>query len=149
MAVRIGYKASAEQFGPGELLDYAVEAERIGLDIVAVSDHFQPWRHHGGHSPAVLPWMGAAGQATERVAIGTSVLTPTLRYEPAIVAQAFATMEVMTPGRVFLGVGTGEAMNETPATGGAFPGRKERRLRLAEAIQLIRRPWTAERVALE
>jgi coenzyme F420-dependent glucose-6-phosphate dehydrogenase len=149
MAVRIGYKASAEQFGPGELLDYAVQAERIGLDIVAVSDHFQPWRHHGGHSPAVLPWMGAAGQATERVAIGTSVLTPTLRYEPAIVAQAFATMEVMTPGRVFLGVGTGEAMNETPATGGAFPGRKERRLRLAEAIKLIRRLWTEERVDFE
>ena len=78
--------------------------------------------------------------------LGTSVLTPTLRYQPAVIAQAFATLGCLAPGRVFLGVGTGEAMNETPATGGAFPGRKERRLRLAEAIKLIRRLWTEERV---
>jgi coenzyme F420-dependent glucose-6-phosphate dehydrogenase len=144
--VKIGYKASAEQFGPTELLGYAVEAERAGFEIVAVSDHFQPWRHHGGHSPAALPWLGATGQATERAVLGTSVLTPTLRYHPSIVAQAFATLGCLTPGRVFLGVGTGEAMNETPVTGGAFPGRKERRQRLAEAIELIRRLWTDERV---
>jgi len=144
--VKIGYKASAEQFGPTELLGYAVEAERAGFEIVAVSDHFQPWRHHGGHSPAALPWLGAVGQRTERAVIGTSVLTPTLRYHPSIIAQAFATMACLTPGRVFLGVGTGEAMNETPVTGGAFPGRKERRQRLAEAIELIRRLWTDERI---
>jgi coenzyme F420-dependent glucose-6-phosphate dehydrogenase len=78
--------------------------------------------------------------------IGTSVLTPTLRYHPSIIAQAFATLACLTPGRVFLGVGTGEAMNETPVTGGAFPGRKERRQRLAEAIELIRRLWTDERI---
>lgn len=78
--------------------------------------------------------------------IGTSVLTPTLRYEPAIVAQAFATLGCLAPGRVFLGVGTGEAMNETPATGAEFPGRKERRLRMAEAIEVIRRLWREERV---
>jgi coenzyme F420-dependent glucose-6-phosphate dehydrogenase len=144
--VKIGYKASAEQFGPTELLGYAVEAERAGFEIVAVSDHFQPWRHHGGHSPAALPWLGAAGQRTSSAVLGTSVLTPTLRYHPSIVAQAFATLACLTPGRVFLGVGTGEAMNETPATGGAFPGRKERRQRLAEAIELIRRLWTDERV---
>ena len=144
--MKIGYKASAEQFGPTELLGYAVEAERAGFEIVAVSDHFQPWRHHGGHSPAALPWLGAVGQRTERAVIGTSVLTPTLRYHPSIIAQAFATMACLTPGRVFLGVGTGEAMNETPVTGGAFPGRKERRQRLAEAIELIRRLWTDERI---
>src|ERR671915_2308275 len=137
MAVRIGYKASAEQFGPTELLGYAVEAELAGLEIVAVSDHFQPWRHTGGHSPAALPWLAAAAQRTERVTLGTSVLTPTLRYHPSGVAQAFATLACLTPGRIFLGVGTGEAMNETPVTGGEFPGRKERRLRLAGAGQPI------------
>jgi coenzyme F420-dependent glucose-6-phosphate dehydrogenase len=146
MTVRIGYKASAEQFGPRELLDFSVQAERCGLDIIAVSDHFQPWRHHGGHSPAALPWLGAVGEATRRAVLGTSVLTPTLRYHPSIVAQSFATLGMLNPGRVFLGVGTGEAMNETPATGQPFPGRKERRLRLAEAITLIRLLWTEERV---
>jgi coenzyme F420-dependent glucose-6-phosphate dehydrogenase len=83
------------------------------------------------------------------VVLGTSVLTPTFRYNPAVVAQAFATLGCLAPGRVFLGVGTGEAMNETPATGDAFPGRKERRMRLAEAIGLIRRLWTEERVDSE
>jgi coenzyme F420-dependent glucose-6-phosphate dehydrogenase len=144
--VKLGYKASAEQFGPVELLEYARHAERVGLEIVATSDHFQPWRHHGGHSPAALPWLGAAVVATERAVLGTSVLTPTLRYHPSIIAQAFATLGVMAPGRVFLGVGTGEAMNETPVTGGEFPGRKERRLRLTESIKLIRELWTSERV---
>ena len=87
-----------------------------------------------------------APSATRTATLGTSVLTPTLRYEPAVIAQAFATLGCLAPGRVFLGVGTGEAMNETPVTGGAFPGRKERRLRLAESIKLIRRLWTEERV---
>jgi coenzyme F420-dependent glucose-6-phosphate dehydrogenase len=87
--------------------------------------------------------------ATERVVLGTSVLTPTLRYHPSIVAQAFATLGCLAPGRVFLGVGTGEALNETPATGQEFPGRKERRRRLAEAIRLIRLLWTEERVDFE
>ena len=144
-----GYKASAEQFGPSELLDFSVRAEACGLGIVALSDHFQPWRHHGGHSPAALPWLAAAGQRTASARLGTSVLTPTLRYHPAVVAQAFATLGCLSPGRVFLGVGTGEAMNETPVTGGAFPGRKERRMRLAEAIRLIRLLWSQERVDFE
>src|SRR3954466_7108227 len=146
MGVRIGYKASAEQFDPATLLGYTRHAEEVGLDIVATSDHFQPWRHRDGHSPAALPWLGAATQATSSAVLGTSVLTPTLRYEPAIVAQAFATLGCLAPGRVFLGVGTGEAMNETPANDAEFPGRKERRLRMAEAIELIRRLWREERV---
>jgi coenzyme F420-dependent glucose-6-phosphate dehydrogenase len=149
MPVRIGYKASSEQFDPVALLDFAVEAERSGLEMVAVSDHFQPWRHSDGHSPATVPWLGAAGQRTERATLGTSVLTPTLRSHPAVVAQAFATLGCLTPGRIFLGVGTGEALNETAVTGMAFPGRKERRRRLAEAIELIRLLWSDERVDFE
>ncbi len=149
MSVRIGYKASAEQFAPRELLEFSVEAEDRGLDIVAVSDHFQPWRHHGGHAPSALTWLGAVGQATRRAVVGSSVLTPTLRYHPSIVAQAFGTLGALSPGRVFLGVGSSEAMNETPATGAEFPGAKERRLRMAESIRLIRRLWTEERVDFE
>ncbi len=147
--MKLGYKASAEQFGPVELLELARHAERIGLEIVAVSDHFQPWRHHGGHAPSALTWLGAAAITTERAVLGTSVLTPTLRYHPSVVAQSFATLGCLAPERVFLGVGTGEAMNETPATGEEFPGRKERRMRLAEAIKLIRLLWTEERVDFE
>lgn len=149
MAIRIGYKASAEQFGPRELLDFGVEAERTGLDVVAVSDHFQPWRHEGGHAPNALVWLGALAQATERVTMGTSVLTPTLRYNPSIIAQAFGTLGALAPGRVFLGVGTGESLNETPATGGEFPAAKERRRRLAEGVKLIEQLWREERVDFE
>jgi coenzyme F420-dependent glucose-6-phosphate dehydrogenase len=149
MTVRFGYKASAEQFGPAELLEFSVLAERVGLDSIAVSDHFQPWRHSTGHAPNSIAWLGAAAQATERVTLATSVLTPTLRYHPSIVAQAFATLGCLAPGRVVLGVGTGEAMNETPATAAEWPGGKERRLRLAESIALIRQLWDEERVSFE
>lgn len=149
MPPRIGYKASAEQFDPVTLLEYSRQAERIGLEMIGVSDHFQPWRHHGGHAPAAMTWLGALGQRTESAVLGTSVLTPTLRYHPSVVAQSFATLGCLTPGRVYLGVGTGEAMNETPATRQEFPGRKERRQRLAEAIELIRLLWTEERVDFE
>src|SRR5215218_9677387 len=144
--IRLGYKASAEQFGPSQLLEFSLQAERLGFDDVASSDHFQPWRHHGGHSPAVLPWLGALGGRSERVRMGTSVLTPTFRYHPAVVAQAFATLGCLYPGRVFLGVGTGESMNETPITAGDWPPIKERRHRLAEAIDLMRRLWREERL---
>jgi coenzyme F420-dependent glucose-6-phosphate dehydrogenase len=149
MSLRLGYKASAEQFPPRELLEYAVEAERQGLEIIAVSDHFQPFRHTGGHGTAALPWLGAVGERTERALLGTSVLTPTLRYHPSMIAQAFGTLALLNPGRVFLGVGTGESLNETPATGAEWPGAKERRLRLAEAIDLMRRLWAEERVTYE
>ena len=147
--MRLGYKASAEQFGPVELLEFARHAERIGLEMVGISDHFQPWRHRGGHGPSAIAWLGAAAVATESAVLGTSVLTPTLRYHPSVIAQAFATIACLAPDRVFLGVGTGEAMNETPATGEAFPGRKDRRLRLSEAVRLIRLLWTDERVDFE
>jgi coenzyme F420-dependent glucose-6-phosphate dehydrogenase len=149
VSVRFGYKASAEQFGPRELIDYSVLAEQAGFEIVALSDHFQPWRHHSGHSPSALALLGALGERLDKAVIGTSVLTPTMRYHPSIVAQAFATLACLRPGRVFLGVGSGEAMNETPATGMPWPGAKERRMRLAEAVKLIRLLWSEERVSFE
>ena len=147
--MRYGYKASAEQFETRALLDFSLEAERLGLDTIAVSDHFQPWRHTGGHAPAAMTWLGALGATSSGAMLGTSVLTPTMRYHPAVVAQSFATLARLTSGPVFLGIGTGEAMNETPATGQEWPGAKERRLRLAESIELIRRLWTEERVDFE
>jgi coenzyme F420-dependent glucose-6-phosphate dehydrogenase len=147
--VKFGYKASAEQFDPKRLLEYSVQAEQVGLDSVAVSDHFQPWRHKTGHAPNSLVWLGALTQATSRVEMLTSVLTPTMRYHPSIVAQAFGTLGCLAPGRVILGVGTGEAMNETPATAAEWPGAKERRLRMAEAIKLIKQLWAEDRVTFE
>jgi coenzyme F420-dependent glucose-6-phosphate dehydrogenase len=146
MPIRLGYKASAEQFAPRQLLDFSVAAERHGLDIVAVSDHFQPWRHHGGHAPNALVWLGALGEATRSVTLQTSVLTPTMRYHPSMIAQAFATLGMLDPGRVVLGIGSGEAMNETPATGAEWPKFKERSGRLAESVDLIRQLWSGERV---
>jgi coenzyme F420-dependent glucose-6-phosphate dehydrogenase len=147
--VRIGYKASAEQFGPRELVELAVQAEQRGLDTVVVSDHYQPWRHDGGHAPFSLAWMSAVGERTSRVLLGTSVLTPTFRYHPAVIAQAFATMACLFPGRVMLGVGTGEAMNEVAVTGVEWPAFKERYGRLRESVRLMRRLWSEERVTFE
>ncbi|MGE3194682.1 MAG: glucose-6-phosphate dehydrogenase (coenzyme-F420) [Dehalococcoidia bacterium] len=142
MALRLGYKASAEQFGPRDLVEYAVLAEQAGLDSVVTSDHFLPWRETGGHAPFALAWMAAVGERTERVMIGTSVLTPTFRYNPAVIAQAFATMALLAPGRIMLGVGTGEALNEIAVSGREWPEFKERSARLREAIDLMRRLWT-------
>lgn len=148
MKLRLGYKASAEQFGPRELLDFAVAAEANGFDSVFVSDHFQPWRFSDGHAPFALSWLGAIGERTARVALGTSVLTPTFRYHPAIVAQAFGTLGVLFPGRMILGVGTGEHLNEG-ALGVQWPEYKERFTRLREAVQLIRQLWTEQLVTFD
>jgi len=109
--LKIGYKASAEQFGPNELLKFSVLAEQLGFDSVFISDHFQPWRHTGGHAPFSFTWLGALGARTSRIVMGTSVLTPTFRYHPSIVAQGFGTLGTMFPGRVILGIGTGESLN--------------------------------------
>jgi len=147
--LRLGYKASAEQFGPRELLDFAVIAEEVGFDSVMVSDHFQPWRHTGGHAPYSLAWLAALGERTSRVTMGTSVATPTFRYHPSIVAQAIATIACLSPGRVILGIGTGESMNEVPATGLAWPKFKERFGRLRESVDLMRLLWTEDRVTFE
>ena len=149
VSIRIGYKASAEHFGPRELVEYAVRAEEAGLDSVMVSDHFLPWRHEGGHAPFSLAWMAAVGERTKRVLLGTSVLTPTFRYNPAVIAQAFATMGLLYPGRVLLGVGTGEALNEIAVSGIKWPDFKERLARLREAVILIRELWEGETVSFD
>ncbi len=150
--LRIGYKASAEQFGPNELAAYAVRAEQVGLDSVWVSDHFQPWRLEGGHAPSSLPWLAWVAARTERVTLGTSVLTPTFRYNPAVLAQALATLACLAPERIVLGVGTGEALNEIAVgsiTEGEWPEFKERFARLREAVRLMRALWTQDRVSFE
>jgi coenzyme F420-dependent glucose-6-phosphate dehydrogenase len=146
VALRIGYKASAEQFGPRDLVEFAVRAEQLGFDSATVSDHFLPWRHEGGHAPFALAWMSAVGERTSRLQLGTSVLTPTFRYNPAVIAQAFATMALLTGDRVFLGVGTGEALNEQATGTREWPEFKERFARLREAVELIRALWTGEEV---
>jgi coenzyme F420-dependent glucose-6-phosphate dehydrogenase len=144
--LKLGYKASAEQFGPKELLDFSCLAEEVGFDSVFVSDHFQPWKHTDGHAPSALAWLGALGARTRRATIGTSVLTPTFRYHPSVVAQAFGTLGAMFPGRVVLGVGTGESLNEVPSSGIQWPGPKERRDRLRESIRLMNQLWREDRV---
>jgi coenzyme F420-dependent glucose-6-phosphate dehydrogenase len=147
LALKLGYKASAEQFGPRELLDFSCYAEEVGFDSVFVSDHFQPWRHTGGHAPFSFAWLGALGARTSRIKMGTSVLTPSFRYHPSIVAQAFGTLGAMFEDRMILGIGTGESLNEVPATGMAWPEMKERFARMREAVTLIRQLWAEERVS--
>jgi coenzyme F420-dependent glucose-6-phosphate dehydrogenase len=154
LPLTLGYKASAEQFGPRELVEFAVAAERHGFETATVSDHFQPWRHVGGHAPFALAWLTAVGERTSSIKLGTSVLTPTFRYNPAVIAQAFATLGVLYPGRMMLGVGTGEALNEI-ATGFRGPGEqewpafKERFARLRESVRLMRELWSNDRVSFE
>ena len=146
--LRLGYKASAEQFGPRELLDFAVAAEHNGFDSVFVSDHFQPWRHSDGHAPYAFSWLAAVGERTSKVMLGTSVNTPTFRYHPGIVAQAFGTLGALHPGRMILGVGTGEHLNEG-ALGIEWPDNRERFARLREAVRLIRQLWTEQSVTFD
>jgi coenzyme F420-dependent glucose-6-phosphate dehydrogenase len=150
--IRVGYKASAEQFAPGELAGYAVLAEELGFDSATISDHFQPWRLEGGHAPNSIAWMSWVAARTERIMLGTSVMTPTFRYNPPVVAQTFATMACLAPGRIMLGVGTGEALNEIAVGSvgeGEWPEFKERFARLREAVTLMRRLWTEDRVTFE
>lgn len=154
MTLTLGYKASAEQFGPRELVEIAVAAEAHGFESAFASDHFQPWRHEGGHAPFSLAWMAAVGEHTSTLRIGTSVMTPTFRYNPAVLAQAFATLGCLYPGRIIAGFGTGEALNEI-ATGfrGAgeqdWPEFKERFGRLRESVRLMRALWSQDRVDFE
>ncbi|MDO9709252.1 glucose-6-phosphate dehydrogenase (coenzyme-F420) [Paracraurococcus lichenis] len=147
--IRYGYKASAEQFAPSQLLEFGVLAEQAGFESCFISDHFQPWKHTDGHAPNSLVWLGALGARTQKLVMGTSVLTPTFRYHPSIVAQAFGTLGAMFPNRVILGIGTGEGLNEVPSTGQPWPEFKERFARMREAVQLMRKLWTEERVSFE
>ncbi len=147
--LKLGYKASAEQFSPKDLLAYSVKAEECGFDSVFVSDHFQPWKHTDGHAPFSFSFLGALGAKTSRIVMGTSVLTPTFRYHPSIVAHAFGTLGALFPERVILGIGTGESLNEVPATGMQWPEMKERFARMRESVRLIRQLWTEDRVSFE
>lgn len=143
--LRIGWKAGAEQYQPSELLRYAVEADRAGFDLLDVSDHFHPWSEAGACAFA-WTWLGAVAAQTSKMTLGTGVTCPIFRYHPSIIAQAAATLDAMIPGRVWLGLGTGEALNEYAASG-QWPEYNERRARLHEAIELIRALWSGQEVS--
>ncbi len=145
MRPTIGFFLSHEQFSPSSLVEAAVHAEQAGFDSVWASDHFHPWQENQGHAGNAWLTLAAIGQRTSRVTLGTAVTCPIYRNHPALVAQAFATLAVLCPGRVFLGVGTGEAVNELPAGGGWGPY-NERIARLREAITLIKKLWEGEHV---
>jgi len=136
-----------EQFKPSQLLRQAVEAERAGFDGVGCSDHFQPW-WEGGESGHAWIWLGAAGAATEGVALGTGVTPAGPRYHPALIAQAWATLEEMFPGRPFLGFGSGESLNESPL-GAEWPPVGEQIGRMEEALEMIRALFDGERLSGE
>ena len=144
----VGYHGGLEQFAPGQMVECAVAAETAGFDGVSLSDHFHPWQDDQGHAGQAWITLAAIGQRTERVALGTSVTCPIYRYHPAQVAHAFATLAVLHPGRIFLSVGTGEAVNEL-AAGGGWGRHRERAERLAEAIRLIRLLWEQDWVDFE
>lgn len=143
--MRWGYTCSSEEFEASDLARHAVLAEDVGFEFVTVSDHFHPWTQSQGHSPFAWTTVGAIGALTRRVAIGTGVTCPMIRVHPAIVAQAAATAFEVSDGRFFLGVGTGEALNEH-ITGERWPPIDVRRSMLAEAVEVIRRLWTGETV---
>ena len=142
MAV-IGYHASHEQFAPAELLSYVEQAQAVGFDCAMCSDHFHPWSERQGHSGFAWSWLGAALQATT-MSLGV-VNSPSFRYHPAVIAQAAATLAQMYPGRFWLAVGSGEAINEA-MTGQPWPDKARRNARLAEAVAIIRALWAGEEV---
>jgi coenzyme F420-dependent glucose-6-phosphate dehydrogenase len=141
---RFFYACAHEQFAPGDLLVQAAAAERVGFDGIGCSDHFQPWWEPGESGQAWV-WLGALGQVTSRVPIGSAVTAPVYRYHPALVAQAFATLESMYPGRAYLGLGSGESVNESPL-GMDWPAPAEQLGRLEEALELIGRLFDGERI---
>jgi TAT-translocated FGD2 family F420-dependent dehydrogenase len=143
---RIGYMLAHEQFRIPELIELADRATAAGFGLLATSDHFQPWQANQGHSGLAWVTMGALGERARSAWIGTTVTCPTLRYHPAIVAEAFASLSQLYPGRLFLGVGSGEALNEQAATGD-WPDWNERWERLVEAIEIIRKLWSGEQVS--
>lgn len=145
--MRYFFQASQEQFPPESLLAQAVAAERAGFDGISTSDHLQPW-WEPGESGHTWPWLGAVGALTERVPIGTGITPPGKRYHPAMIAQAWMTLERMFPGRPFLGTGSGEALNEVPL-GDEWPSVPDQIARMEEALVFIRRLWDGETVTEE
>jgi G6PDH family F420-dependent oxidoreductase len=146
MALEIGYQLSSEEHRPGDLVRYARMAESHGFDYAAISDHFHPWTDAQGQSPFVWAVIGAISQATERLRLGTWVTCPTTRIHPAIIAHASATAAALLPGRFFLGIGTGENLNEH-ILGDPWPETEVRQARLEEAMAVIRLLWEGDNVS--
>lgn len=141
--VQIGYSLSSEEFPPNDLVRYAQRAEEVGFAFAMISDHYHPWIDRQGHSPFVWSVIGGVAQATRRLPLGTGVTCPTMRIHPAIIAQAAATAAAMMPGRFFLGVGTGENLNEH-ITGDRWPAHDMRLEMLEEAVEVIRCLWQGD-----
>jgi coenzyme F420-dependent glucose-6-phosphate dehydrogenase len=140
MAVELGYTLSSEEHPPNDLVRNARAAEEAGFEFLSISDHFHPWTDKQGQSAFVWSVIGAVANATERIRLGTGVTCPTIRIHPAIVAQAAATAQVMMEGRFYLGLGTGEELNEH-VVGARWPGPGERLELLEEAIEVLRLLW--------
>jgi len=143
MKLRIGYDCCMELYHPNVFLELAPLAEKAGFDTIWASDHFHPWQDTNASSCFTWAWIAAAAERTKKAPIGTAVTCPMFRYHPAIVAQAFATLRAMYPERIFIGLGTGEALNEVPL-GYTWPSVKERIERFEESIQIMRKLWTEE-----
>jgi coenzyme F420-dependent glucose-6-phosphate dehydrogenase len=143
MVIKFGYRAVEERYQPSRLLDFAVLAEKQGFEFICISDHFHPWFHKGGCAGHAWIWIGAAGAKTNNVVLGTGVTTSITRYHPAIIAQAFATLGELYPGRIFLGIGAGEAMNEMPMApiNSGWPPHRERLAQTIEAVRIIKSLW--------
>ena len=135
-----GYALSSEEHAPDDLVRYAQQAEATGFSFAAISDHFHPWVDQQGHAPFVWSVLGAISHATTNLKLGTGVTCPTVRIHPAIIAQAAATVAAMMPGRFFLGVGSGENLNEH-ILGDHWPPAPVRQDMLGEAVAVIRQLW--------
>jgi coenzyme F420-dependent glucose-6-phosphate dehydrogenase len=144
--VKIGYALSSEEHPASVLVSNARRAEKAGFEFLGISDHFHPWTDRQGQSPFVWSVIGAIAAATERIRIGTGVTCPLIRIHPAIIAQAAATSAELLPGRFFLGVGTGENLNEH-VLGDRWPSSEERLAMLEEAIEVMRLLWSGEEVS--
>jgi coenzyme F420-dependent glucose-6-phosphate dehydrogenase len=144
-AVAFGYTLSSEERSPLELVANARSAEEAGFEFLSISDHFHPWVSAQGHSPFVWAILGAIAASTEQIPVGIGVTCPTTRIHPAIIAHASATASLLLPGRFFLGVGTGEALNEH-VLGHRWPRPEVRLEMLEEAVGIIRELWTGETV---
>ena len=138
--LKLGYKLSSEEFAPNDLVRFAARAEQCGFEFALISDHFHPWTDAQGQSPLVWSVIGAIAHTTSRLIVGTGVTCPTMRLHPTLVAQAAATSGAMMPGRFFLGVGTGENLNEH-VVGARWPSIEIRQEMLEEAVTVIRQLW--------
>lgn len=142
----VGFQLAYEQFPVNELVELGVELEQAGFDVMTHSDHLQPWQSNEAHAGQAWLTMSAIGARTRKIWMGTTVTCPSFRYNPAVVAEAFASLDILYPGRIFLGIGSGEALNEQAATG-IWPKWPERSERLVEAQEVIKKLWSGEQIA--